>query len=368
MLIWPTGLNLMLALISIGIHSLLLVIDMLSLGPIMLDLKGVELDAVEKECLTHPACGGVILFARNIESAEQVFELNRHIHSINPNLLLAVDQEGGRVQRLKQGFSLLPPLRKLSDDAFSDETINSLLEAHASLMALETLAVGFDISFTPVLDVATSSSRVIGDRAFHEEPEQIVKLAKTYISAMKNCGMAATGKHFPGHGTVDADSHVEIPVDARAFSEIEKHDLKPFAALANDLAGVMPAHVVYSQIDPNPAGFSEYWIKSILRHSLGFNGVVFSDDLSMKGAEVVGDFKDRADAALQAGCDMVLVCNSPSEAEHLLEYLESWRNTESQQRILLMKAKAQFKTGLSQCQSSNNWQVARAHLSKYFSI
>ena len=238
---------------------------MSSAGPIMLDLKGTSISAEEKEMLRHPACGGVILFARNIDTPEQVASLNQQIAAINPSLLRAVDQEGGRVQRLQQGFSALPALRELESKADDLEQAKQRAFHHSRVMTLETLSVGFDISFSPVLDISTASSRVIGDRAFHEDPDTIVALAKAYLNGMKECGMAATGKHFPGHGSVDADSHVELPVDERDWQTIKDTDLKSFSQLASLLGGIMPAHVIYSQLDNLPAGFSPFWVAKVLR-------------------------------------------------------------------------------------------------------
>jgi beta-N-acetylhexosaminidase len=227
-------------------------------------------------------------------------------------------------------------------------------------MALETLAAGFDLSFSPVLDLCSETSRVIGDRAFHEKPEIVVDLARVYIEAMKACGMAATGKHFPGHGSVDADSHVEIPVDERSIEQIEASDLIPFARLAKELSGMMMAHVIYPAFDSLPAGFSGRWIKDILRLRLGFEGAVFTDDLSMKGAEVVGDFIDRADAAVDAGCDMVLVCNQPERAGEVLEFLRNRASVESSRRISRLKAAVRHPSGVAQLKLDSRWQESRS--------
>lgn len=333
-------------------------------GPVMVDLKSTNIDAEEREMLTHPACGGVILFARNIESPEQVLDLNQQIQKLNPSLLLAVDQEGGRVQRLVNGFTKLPAFRTLESASDSLERAKYFAKHHARVMALETLSVGFDISFTPVLDVCTQTSRVIGDRAFHEDPDTIVEIAKEYIGAMNACGMAATGKHFPGHGSIDADSHVELPVDNRSFESIEQHDIKPFAKLATALGGVMPAHVIYPAVDQLPAGFSGRWVKEILRKQLSFNGAVFTDDLSMKGAEVVGDFIDRAEAAMQADCDMVLVCNQPSAAGDVLEHLRNRLNPSSSHRILSMKGRQTGRTLYKNLNEDNRWAESRSIISE----
>ncbi len=326
-------------------------------GPVMVDLKAQTIDAEEREMLQHPACGGVILFARNIENHRQVRDLNRQLAQINPQLLLAVDQEGGRVQRLKQPpFSVLPPLRSIEQSTENLADAETLAFHHARLMALETLAVGFDISFAPVLDLCTRSSRVIGDRALHEDPEVIARLGRAYIEGMSSVGMAATGKHYPGHGSVDADSHTEIPVDHRTLDDIEQTDLKAFIPLMNALGGIMPAHVIYPEVDANPAGFSSVWIQQLLRQQYQFYGVVFSDDLSMKGAEVVGGFCQRADAAIEAGCDMVLVCNQPSEAGNVLEHLRHLNVSESASRQLRIKAGSKCNVGLEVMQTDSRWK------------
>lgn len=334
-------------------------------GPVMVDLKDLTIDAEEREMLRHPACGGVILFARNIENHRQVRDLNQQIAKINPQLLLAVDQEGGRVQRLKHSpFTLLPPLRTIERTAGSLVEADKLAFHHARLMALETLAVGFDISFAPVLDLCTGTSRVIGDRALHEDPEIIARLAKHYVQGMTSVGMSATGKHFPGHGSVDADSHIEIPIDCRSFDAIEGSDLRAFSPLMESLGGIMPAHVIYPEVDDKPAGFSTVWIEKLLREKYRFDGVVFSDDLSMKGAEVVGGFCERADAAIHAGCDMVLVCNQPGEAGNVLEHLRHTSSSKSADRILRMKAASQSNVGLQLMQTDARWKQSAEALSK----
>lgn len=336
-------------------------------GPVMIDLKSAEIDSEEREMLKHPACGGVILFSRNIENPKQVASLNAQIRNISPHLLLAVDQEGGRVQRLKDGFTILPPLREIDKSATNQEMREQLLKAHATIMVLETLSVGFDFSFTPVLDIATELSRVIGDRAFHESPEEVALLGDIYIQQMSSLGMSATGKHFPGHGTVEADSHVEVPVDRRALKEIESADLVPFAKLAKKLGAIMPAHVVYPDADELPAGFSPYWLQEVLRKKYAFTGVIFSDDLSMKGAEQVGNFKARADAALHAGCDMVLVCNDSSAAGDTLEHLVNFKNDESAKRLLSMRAKP-HKLQHDLLSIDTRWKASKQQLQKHFDI
>ncbi|WP_245395265.1 beta-N-acetylhexosaminidase [methane-oxidizing endosymbiont of Gigantopelta aegis] len=306
-------------------------------GPVMLDLEGFFLLPEEKEKLAHPNTGAVILFARNYESPEQVKELIRQIRAARRgDILLAVDQEGGRVQRFQQGLTRLPAARFYQDHP-------ELTQASGWLMASELLAVGIDFSFAPVLDVDSGVSEIIGDRAFSEDCRQVTELAGKFMQGMMTAGMAATGKHFPGHGAVAADSHLTLPEDRRDLSEIEQHDLVPFKALIKQgMAAVMPAHVVYSAVDALPAGFSTLWLQQILRQQLGFDGVIFSDDLSMEGASLVGDFKDRADAALAAGCDMVLVCNQPQAAEQVLEHLPVQENPDRQRRLEKMRGHAKY--------------------------
>jgi beta-N-acetylhexosaminidase len=291
-------------------------------GQLMLDLAGTEPDAAERELLARPEVGGLILFARNIVDPVQVRELVAAARAVRPELLVAVDQEGGRVQRLRQGFTRLPPMRRFGELWDRDrERAVALAEACGALMAAETLACGIDISFAPVLDLDFGQSAVIGDRAFHREPLAVTALAGAFVHGMNRVGMQATGKHFPGHGFVAADSHIDIPRDDRPVSALEDDDLIPFRRLAARLGGIMPAHVIYPQVAPEPAGFSRYWLQDLLRGALGFAGVIFSDDLSMEGATVAGSFPQRAAAALDAGCDMVLVCNHRAGALEVLDYL-----------------------------------------------
>lgn len=294
------------------------------MGPVMLDLEGVELSAPEREMLRHPQAGGVILFSRNYESVEQLAALVAAIHEVrDPHLLVAVDHEGGRVQRFREGFTRLPPAAALGRAYDQDRQHGRALAVHAGwLMAAELRAVGVDFSFAPVLDLDHGLSGVIGDRAFHRDPAAVTALAQAYVRGMREAGMAAVGKHFPGHGGVRADSHLSLPEDNRTFERILETDLQPFARLADGvLAGIMPAHVRYAQVDDRPAGFSSYWLRSVLRERLGFQGAIFSDDLSMAGAESIGDYPARARAALEAGCDMVLVCNHPEGAAAVLDAL-----------------------------------------------
>jgi beta-N-acetylhexosaminidase len=280
-------------------------------GSLMVDIAGTWLTSEDRQFLRQPEVGGLIIFARNIESPRQVRELSASIRAIRPDLLLAVDQEGGRVQRLRQGFVRLPAMRAIADNPNAE----FLAEQCGWLMATEVLAVGLDLSFAPVLDLDYQRSAVVGSRSFEGDPERAALLAGAFIRGMNDAGMAATGKHFPGHGWAEADSHVAIPNDERSLETIRANDLVPFARLSKQLAALMPAHVIYPKVDAQPAGFSRRWLQEILRGELDFDGVIFSDDLSMAGAHVVGDAASRIEAALNAGCDMGLVCNDRAAAE-----------------------------------------------------
>lgn len=293
----------------------------------MLDVAGLDLTEVERERLRHPLVGGVILFSRNYETPEQVEALIREIHAVrgtdDPKLLVAVDQEGGRVQRFREGFTELPPVRNLGE--LYDENrkrAKRLAEASGWLMATELRAIDVDISFAPVLDIDLGVSAVIGDRAFHSNPEIVADLAHSYMNGMNRAGMAATGKHFPGHGSVAPDSHEELPVDDREYEDVHLLDLVPFERMIHfGLPAVMAAHILFPKIDRLAVGFSAFWLKEVLRARLGFQGAIFSDDLSMKGAAVMGDMPERAKAALAAGCDMVLVCNDPEAVDQVLDQI-----------------------------------------------
>ena len=340
--------------------------SMRKIGPVMLDVAAAELTEQDRHLISSELCGGLILFSRNFESAEQILALTNEIRRYNPDIIIAVDQEGGRVQRFVEGFSKLPPLKSLGD-YFLKEPQKALKVAGelGELMALEVQSVGCDISFAPVLDLGYLTSRIIGDRAFAVDPKVIVHVAKAYIDGMKKGGMAATGKHFPGHGSVEADSHVDIPYDDRAFAEIEQQDLKPFVELKDDLEALMFAHIIYSQVDELPAGFSPVWLQQVLRQDIGYDGVIFSDDLSMKGAEVIGDFEQRATHALSAGCDMVLVCNDREATLAVMESLKEFKiSKDSDRRLRRMKMKS-TPIGLRQLKQSERWQYLSSVLEEF---
>jgi beta-N-acetylhexosaminidase len=311
----------------------------MSLGPVMLDLKGPELTVAERAYLGHSLAGGVILFERNYRSPEQLEALVEEIHALrSPRLLVAVDQEGGRVQRFRTGFSRLPAPRNLG--LLYDENpgrARRLAEACGWLMAAELRAVGVDLSLAPVLDLDRGISAVIGDRAFHADPNVVTDIARAYTAGMSQAGMAATGKHFPGHGSVTVDSHVSLPVDDRSYADIYEQDMVPFRRMIHHgIAAIMPAHVLYPQVDSQPVGFSPVWIRDVLRTRLEFQGAVFSDDLSMGAAETGGDALQRAQAALAAGCDMVLVCNNHAAVEQILAGLKLGDDPTSQMRRMRM--------------------------------
>ncbi len=285
-------------------------------GTLMLDFAGTTLDSSDRQLLRQPEVGGMILFARNTESPSQVRELIKAVRAVRPDMLMAIDQEGGRVQRLRRDVLKLPALGRIA--ALDAEHAERAAFSAAWLMAWEMLSCGIDISFAPVLDLDYGRSQVIGDRSLGGNPQQVIRLGRAYIAGLHAAGMAATGKHFPGHGWAEADSHFALPVDERSEEAIRATDLVPFAGLAAELDGIMPAHVVYPAIDPLPAGFSRRWLQDILRKELGFNGVIFSDDLTMAGAHAVGGMPQRVDAALASGCDMLLVCNDRAAAEEAL--------------------------------------------------
>lgn len=303
----------------------------MSIAPLMLDLNSIELSKEETELLQHPLTGGVILFSRNYESIEQLSVLIDAIRSAsNRPLLISVDHEGGRVQRFKNEFTELPAIAKISQH----EDAQKRSFHHGWLMAAEVRAMGIDFSFAPVLDIDYGVSEVIGDRSFNKDPEKISLLAHEYIKGMREAGMASTGKHFPGHGAVTEDSHHDIPIDKRSREEIWSSDIIPFAKLIEaGLDAVMPAHIIYSELDKNPAGFSSYWLQDVLRNELKFDGVIFSDDLNMQGASVMGGYPERAEAAMEAGCDMILVCNNRKGTIEVIDHAKITQSDKSAERL-----------------------------------
>ncbi|MFT3803405.1 MAG: beta-N-acetylhexosaminidase [Burkholderiaceae bacterium] len=300
----------------------------LPLGPVVVDVLGKHLVDEDRRRLLHPLVGGVILFARNFESKKQVTALCEEIHALRtPELPISVDHEGGRVQRFAKGFTEIPPMRDLG--AMWDYDVLGACKRATELgqiIGRELLAVGVELSFTPVLDIDYGRSAVIGDRAFHSDPRVVAMLARCLTHGLLLSGMGNCGKHFPGHGHAEADSHHALPVDDRDLETILAADAAPYDWMGDTLLSVMPAHVVYSQVDARPAGFSRLWLQEILRKRLGFKGLIFSDDLTMAGAASAGSIGQRARAALSAGCDMVLVCNQPAQADELLARL-SWKST-----------------------------------------
>jgi beta-N-acetylhexosaminidase len=295
-------------------------------GALMIDVAGLTVTDEERERLCDPRVGGVILFARNYSDSAQLRALTGEIRALrNPALIIAVDHEGGRVQRFRtDGFTRLPAMRTLGNLWMRDEA-EALAAARAVgfVLAAELVAHGIDLSFTPVLDLDYEKSRAIGSRAFHRDPAIVTSLALSLVEGMADVGMGAVGKHFPGHGYVEADSHHDIPIDERSFDSLWDADMGPYRqGLLQKLAGVMPAHVVYPNAEPGragPAGFSSFWLKEVLRERLGFEGIIFSDDLNMAGATLVaGDVVERVTAAARAGCDMWLVCNRPDLVAELL--------------------------------------------------
>lgn len=331
------------------------------IGALMLDIAGLALSTEDIQILANPQVGGIILFSRNIESPRQVRALTDHIRQIRPEILITVDQEGGRVQRLKQGFTKLPAMGQFGHlYQTQPEQALSLAEQCGWLMATEVLAVGIDLSFAPVLDL-NNISDVIGDRSFSNHIEDVVVLARAFMQGMQRAGMATTGKHFPGHGSVKADSHIAAALDHRTYQEIANTDMQTFVELMPTLNALMPAHVIYPQVDRNPAGFSRYWIQEILRKQLGFEGILFSDDLTMQAACVAGGADARIIAALDAGCDMGLVCNNRHDAILALEAIQD-RPLPEQDRIVRMKAKIPSLTITGELDLGDKWREIKQHI------
>jgi beta-N-acetylhexosaminidase len=336
----------------------------MSLGPVMIDLQGTSLSPEERELLTHPATGGVILFSRNYADVDQLTGLCSEIRDCrNPRLLISVDQEGGRVQRFKQGFTELPPAAWYGEQYKMRPAKGlKLVEQAGWLMASELLSCGVDFSFAPVLDLGSGISRVIGDRAFADNPDSVARLAHAWMQGVHAAGMAAVGKHFPGHGGVEADSHHDLPVDGRRYEDLLMEDLRPFERMIHGgIEAIMPAHVIYPKVDPQLAGFSRFWLREVLRRRLGFQGVIFSDDLSMAAAENAGGYAERAAAALQAGCDMVLVCNNRAAAVDVLGALKEYDDPASHVRLVRMHGR--HRVGRQQLHLDPRWSEAVEALS-----
>jgi beta-N-acetylhexosaminidase len=316
----------------------------MSLGPLMVDLAGTSLTPEDIDVLRHPLVGSVILFTRNYQNPQQITALCSAIRAVRtPHLLIGIDQEGGRVQRFRDGFTRLPPMRLLGR-RFDADRREGLLAAHSVgwLMAAELRSVGVDFSFAPCVDLDYGLSEVIGDRAFHSDPDAAGALAAAYLAGMREAGMAAVAKHFPGHGAVAADSHVALPVDRRELADMEP-DLRPYRLLIdNQLAGIMAAHVEYPAVDALPASLSKRWIGEILRGSLGFHGCVFTDDLSMGGAAAFGTPPERVRRAAEAGCDVLVICNDRAAVLSALRSVETDISTPaSQARLVRMRARGE---------------------------
>jgi len=331
-----------------------------SLGPLMIDLRGKTLAADERSWLESPLVGGVILFTRNFESVEQVRQLVAEIHAIRqPPLLVTVDQEGGRVQRFREPYFRLPPLRELG--RLHDEDRELALRtagAFGWLMAAELRAVGIDMSFTPCVDLDRGLAKVIGDRALHGRAEVVAALARRFAAGVRKGGMAVTAKHFPTHAGAHSDSHAEFAEDRRALADLDD-DLKPYRDLiANGLEAVMVAHVAFPAVDSQPASLSSWWIGRYLRGELGFKGAAISDDLSMAGASVVGSVEKRVQLALEAGCDLVLLCNAPEKVPGVLDSLKGYVNPTAQLRLTRLHGRGE--TDWENLHGSADWHKASA--------
>jgi beta-N-acetylhexosaminidase len=336
----------------------------LTVGPIICDVQGLELTAEERDILQHPQIGGVILFSRNYHSKQQLTALCKAIHlASKKSLLISVDQEGGRVQRFRDGFTRLPSMGsigRLYDQ--SPQDAENLAMISGWIMAAELLEIGVDLSFAPVLDIDRGNNPVVGDRAFHQQIPIIIELAQAFTQGMREAGMAAVGKHFPGHGAVTVDSHMDLPIDNRPFDEIVEQDMVPFIEMIHSsLQGIMAAHIIFPEVDSMPVGFSQRWLQEILRNKLKFSGIIFSDALDMQGASIMGDFCARAQAALEAGCDMALICNNRDGLIKTLDYLP--KNFFLTQQKLAM-VKGNFTRTVNPLRNSEQWQQQHNHFKK----
>ncbi len=333
----------------------------MSLGPVMLDIEGLALSPADRDILREPAVGGVILFTRNFESVEQITGLVSEIRALrSPPLIIAVDHEGGRVQRFRKGFTVMPPMRDIGRE-FDRDRESGLTAARQAgwLIASELRAVGIDLCFAPCVDLDWGISEIIGNRSFHRQPDAVSELADAFARGLRSAGMAAVAKHFPGHGAVVADSHLRLPVDRREYGLI-LDDMRPYERMMSTgvIAGVMLAHIVYQEIDNLPAGFSEYWIQRELRSRLGFGGAVFCDDLSMKATSSYGTMPERARLSLQAGCDMILVCNDRDRAHRAVTALHDYSNPLSLVRLARLHGTGQVLR--ESLLASDAWREANA--------
>ncbi len=332
------------------------------IGPIILDLMGTEISQEERELLQHPLVGGVILFTRNYITPKELKELCRSIRqSRDEPLLITVDHEGGRVQRFRGDFTSIPSMGQIGKlYEQSPETALQLAEICGWLLASELLAFEIDLSFAPVLDLNKEANPAIGDRSFHRDPQHVTKLAKRVMKGMHAAGMAATGKHFPGHGSVTLDSHVTLPMDSRSFSDIQADDLQPFLELIHaGIDAIMPSHIVFPTQDDKPVSCSKHWLQTVLRKQCQFNGFVFSDDLNMQALSVIGDYTERANRALEAGCDMILICNNRNGAIQILDRLPQTYFLD-EQKVKPLRGK--WSDSFNDLRSSSHWRKQQAQL------
>ncbi|MCH9643988.1 MAG: beta-N-acetylhexosaminidase [Gammaproteobacteria bacterium] len=305
----------------------------------IIDIEGCSVSQEEQELIQHPSIAGIILFARNYQDTKQLKALTRQIKAINNKLLIAVDQEGGRVQRFRDGFTELPAMSHWGANYSNNaEALQREFIAMLEVMLTELRAVGVDMTLAPVLDIDFQKSAIIGERSFSRDPDVVTALASIFINVLHRFEMPATGKHFPGHGAVALDSHKSLPVDSREFKQLAEIDLQPYKRLLDKLDAIMPAHIIYSQVDPNvPASFSSIWLRDILRQQWQFQGVIISDDISMEAAASIGGYEDRAMLALEAGCDLVTICNNHEGAIQALGVLEKWHDESAHLRIQGLK-------------------------------
>lgn len=338
----------------------------MSLGPVMLDIDGLSLTPADRDLLREPAVGGVILFTRNYASPEQLIDLVAEIRALrSPPLIVAVDHEGGRVQRFRDGFSSIPPMRRIGREFNRDVARAEHLAQQAGwLIASELRSAGIDLCFAPCVDLDWGVSEIIGNRSFHARPEAVGDLAAAFSRGLRSAGMAAVAKHFPGHGAVVADSHLNLPVDRRGYSEL-LDDMRPYDKLISNglIAGVMTAHVVYRELDEMPASFSDYWIGQELRSRLGFDGAVFCDDLSMKATRDYGSMPTRARRALDAGCDMILVCNDRTAAQKTVASLREYSNPLSLVRLARLHGTGHVMR--ETLLAGEDWQTASSELQNW---